>query len=173
MASVQTAEKSPAAANPRAHWPVELQQEFEDNRFSPIVGSVLVSETDKVRVWHLMIPAGKRCTFHRHVLDYFWTCHSHGQARGYFEDGSITETVHFPGDTRHLEVRAGRVHGAQCREHRRHRPAVHHGGVSAQRECAAARARRRAAEGGVSSLSPLVNSPTKRAAAPLPSGERT
>jgi beta-alanine degradation protein BauB len=102
VASVQTAEKTPAAASQRAHWPVELQQEFEDNRFNPIVGSVLVSETDKVRVWHLMIPAGKRCTFHRHVLDYFWTCHTHGKARGYFEDGSITETVHFPGDTRHL-----------------------------------------------------------------------
>ena len=68
---------------------------------------MLVSETDKVRVWHLMIPAGKRCTFHRHVLDYFWTCHTHGKARGYFEDGSITETVHFPGDTRHLHYGPG------------------------------------------------------------------
>ena len=53
-------------------------------------------------MWHLLIPAGKRCGFHRHVLDYFWTCHTHGTARGYYEDGSITETTHFPGDTRHL-----------------------------------------------------------------------
>ena len=60
-----------------------------------------------MRVWHLMIPAGKRRTFHRHVLDYFWTCHTHGRARGYFEDGSIAESVHFPGDTKHLTYGPG------------------------------------------------------------------
>jgi hypothetical protein len=107
MTATQTIEMPSPGANPRAHWPVALQQELEDNRFNPLVGSVLVSETDKVRVWHLHIPAGGRCTFHRHVLDYFWTCHTHGKARGYFEDGSITETVHFPGDTRHLNYAAG------------------------------------------------------------------
>jgi hypothetical protein len=41
------------------------------------------------------------------VLDYFWTCHTHGKARGYFEDGSITQSVHFPGDTKHLAYGAG------------------------------------------------------------------
>ena len=90
-----------------AAWPERMRQELADNRFSPIVGSVLVSETGRVRVWHLMIPAGKRCTFHRHVLNYFWTCHSHGVARGYFEDGRIADTVHFPGDTRHLNFGPG------------------------------------------------------------------
>jgi hypothetical protein len=107
MTIAQTAQATSTAANPRAHWPVELQQELEENRLNPIVGSVLVSETDKVRVWHLMIPAGKRCTFHRHVLDYFWTCHSHGTARNYFEDGSITDTVHYLGHTRHLTYGPG------------------------------------------------------------------
>jgi hypothetical protein len=108
MATAQTAAgKAAPAAHPRAHWPAELQRELEANRFNPVVGSVLVSETDKVRVWHLTIPAGKRCSFHRHVLDYFWTCHTHGRARGYFEDGSITETAHYPGDTRHLTYGPG------------------------------------------------------------------
>jgi len=49
MTMVQTAQKMPAAANPRAHWPVELQQELEDNRFNPIVGSVLASADDRLR----------------------------------------------------------------------------------------------------------------------------
>ena len=83
-------------------WPSGLREEMQANQQNAIVGSTLVSETDKVRVWHLLVPAGQRCTFHRHVLDYFWTCHTHGVARGYYEDGSITESVHFPGDTRHL-----------------------------------------------------------------------
>ena len=105
--AARQAEAQPEARDPRAHWPRELQKELLDNQFNPIVGSVLVSETDQVRVWHLMIPAGKRCTFHRHVLDYFWTCHTHGRARGYYEDGSIVETVHFPGDTKHLSYGPG------------------------------------------------------------------
>ena len=88
-------------------WPPGMQAEMRENASSGIVGSTLVSETDKVRVWHLLIPAGKRCTFHRHVLDYFWTCHTHGTARGFYEDGSITETVHFPGDTRHMTYGKG------------------------------------------------------------------
>lgn len=88
-------------------WPAGLRAELEANRMSPLVGSVLVSETERLRVWHLLIPAGKRCTFHRHVLDYFWTCHTSGRARGYYEDGSITVTEHFPGDTMHLAYAAG------------------------------------------------------------------
>ena len=98
---------SPKSADPRAHWPRELRLDYEANRFNPCVGTVLVSETDKVRVWHLHIPAGKRCGFHRHVLDYFWTCHTHGRARGYYEDGSSTESTHFPGDTKHLTYARG------------------------------------------------------------------
>ena len=96
-----------AAANSFDRWPAGLRQELQDNAMNPVVGSVLVSETDKLRVWHLLVPAGERCTFHRHVLDYFWTCHSHGRARGYYEDGSITETTHFPGDTMHLSYAVG------------------------------------------------------------------
>lgn len=88
-------------------WPEGLVEEMEANRFNPCVGSVLVSETERVRVWHLHLPAGKRCPFHRHVLDYFWTCHSHGKARGYFEDGNMRDVSHFPGDTRHLNYGKG------------------------------------------------------------------
>jgi beta-alanine degradation protein BauB len=88
-------------------WPAGMKAEMDENAMSPLVGSTLVSETDTVRVWHLLIPAGQRCTFHRHVLDYFWTCHTHGRARGYYEDGSITETTHFPGDTKHMTYGPG------------------------------------------------------------------
>ena len=93
--------------SPRAHWPKELQDDIEANRFNACVGSVLVSETDRVRVWHLRLPPGRRCNFHRHVLDYFWTCHTHGTARGYFEDGRIVDVKHFPGDTKHMHYGAG------------------------------------------------------------------
>lgn len=85
-----------------ANWPEDVVEDMNQNRFSGVVGSVLVSETDAVRVWHLRLPVGKRCAFHRHVLNYFWTCHSQGSAQGYYEDGSIRTATHFPGDTRHF-----------------------------------------------------------------------
>jgi hypothetical protein len=88
-------------------WTDELRRECEQNAFNGCVGSVLVSETPEVRVWHLHVPAGKRCAFHRHVLNYFWTCHSSGRARGYFDDGRVTETDHYPGQTKHFRFGPG------------------------------------------------------------------
>ena len=61
-----------AQDNRRAHWPKDLQEDIDSNTMSGVVGSVLVSETDKVRVWHLYLKPGYRCSFHRHVLNYFW-----------------------------------------------------------------------------------------------------
>ncbi len=104
-----------APAGSYANWPAGMKAEMDASLMNPIVGSTLVSETDDLRVWHLLIPAGKRCGFHRHVLNYFWTCHTHGTARGYYEDGSITESVHFPGDTRHLNYGKGE-HLVHCVE---------------------------------------------------------
>jgi beta-alanine degradation protein BauB len=94
-------------SNPRAHWPQAVQQDFETNRYNGCVGSVLVSETDRVRIWHLHLPAGSRCSFHRHVLAYFWTAHTAGHARGYFEDGRIVDVEHYPGQTKHFAYGLG------------------------------------------------------------------
>lgn len=102
----QTAEKS-TAARVRADWPADLQKELQDNAFNGCVGSVLVSETDRVRVWHLSIPAGKRCNFHRHVLDYFWTAHTAGKSRNYYEDGSIVDVEYGKGETKHMSFARG------------------------------------------------------------------
>jgi hypothetical protein len=86
--------------NPRGHWPQHLQDEFEANQFSGAVGDQLVFENESCRVWHLHLPPGGFLTFHRHVLDYFWSSLSAGVARGYYEDGRIQDVVHFPGETR-------------------------------------------------------------------------
>ena len=98
---------APPVDNPRSHWPATLQQEYEAGRYSGVVGSVLVSETDRVRVWHLVLPPGVRCGFHRHVLNYFWTVLGDGRARGYFEDGRIVDTEHVRGQTRHMDFGPG------------------------------------------------------------------
>ena len=37
------------------------------------VGEKLLSQTDKVRVWYILLAPGQRLPVHKHVLNYFWT----------------------------------------------------------------------------------------------------
>ena len=94
----------PTATDPAAfaHWPPGLYEEMLAGSANGVVGSVLVSETDRVRVWHLRIPPGSRCGFHRHVNPYFWSAHTAGKARGYFSSGEIRDVEHYPGETKHF-----------------------------------------------------------------------
>ena len=50
-------------------WPAELRREFAANGMNGCVGQVLLSESDRVRVWSLSLAPGERIGFHRHVLD--------------------------------------------------------------------------------------------------------
>ena len=50
---------------------LDLTQEFIDRAENGEVGSRLVSETDRVRVWHIQARPGERLKVHTHVLDYF------------------------------------------------------------------------------------------------------
>ena len=81
--------------------------ELERDRFSGRVGMELVSVSDRVRVWSIDLPPGGRLPFHRHVLDYFWTCLSYGRARHHYGDGTILEVGHHPGETKHFKFASG------------------------------------------------------------------
>ena len=85
-----------------ADWPKDVIEDMKANAYSGVVGSTLVSETDRVRVWHLRLPPGCRCPFHRHVNPYFWSAHTDGRARNYFSDGRIKDGEHYAGETRHF-----------------------------------------------------------------------
>ena len=89
-------------------WPSEIAAEFERERASPngCVGQRLVSESDRVRVWHIRLQPGERLGFHRHVLDYFWSVLTSGRARAHMDDGSTVEHTYAAGETRH-ETHAG------------------------------------------------------------------
>jgi len=55
-------------------WEAWRVAELERDRYNGRVGMTLVSQTERVRVWSIDLPPGGRLPFHRHVLDYFWTC---------------------------------------------------------------------------------------------------
>lgn len=99
----------PAIQRDCAEWPAEIKAEFERERNNPnpCVGSILISESDKVRVWMIRLQPGERIGFHRHVLDYFWTSVNGGRGRQHVHDGTTVEYTYRPGETRHESYAAG------------------------------------------------------------------
>ena len=87
----------------RSAWPAAIMAEFEREKLNNngCVGSTLLSESDKVRVWIIRLAPGERIGFHRHVLDYFWTSVSGGRGRQHLMDGATVEYTYQPGETRH------------------------------------------------------------------------
>ena len=93
----------------KTDWPAALKAEFAREAEKPngCVGSQLLSETDKVRIWIIRLAPGERIGFHRHVLNYFWTSVNGGRGRQHLMDGTTVEHSYFPGETRHETYGAG------------------------------------------------------------------
>jgi len=98
-------------------WPADVAAEFEREAKNPnpCVGSILLSENERTRVWMIRLAPGQRTGFHRHVLDYFWTSISGGRARQHMQDGTTLECTYEPGETRHESYGKGefKVHDLQ------------------------------------------------------------
>jgi quercetin dioxygenase-like cupin family protein len=87
----------------KSAWPPAIAAEFERERQNNNggVGTRLLSESERVRVWIIRLAPGERIGFHRHVLDYFWTSVTGGRGRQHVHDGSTVEYTYQPGETRH------------------------------------------------------------------------
>ncbi len=101
--------EKPALKTDHSAWPEDIAKEFERERDNPnpCVGSRLLSENERVRVWEIRLQPGERIGFHRHVLDYFWTSVSGGRGRQHVHDGTTVEYTYQPGETRHEVYGAG------------------------------------------------------------------
>ena len=86
----------------KSAWPAAIAAEFERERQNNngCVGSTLLSESERVRVWIIRLAPGERIGFHRHVLNYFWSATS-GRGRQHFNDGETREYTYSAGETRH------------------------------------------------------------------------
>ena len=104
--NVTMGEKTAPQAD-RSHWPPEKIAEFERNQFNGCVGTELVSESPRVRVWMIHLAPGQRIAFHRHVLNYFWTAITAGRGRQYRHDGAILEKTYSVGETCHESYKLG------------------------------------------------------------------
>jgi quercetin dioxygenase-like cupin family protein len=92
-----------AARTDRSEWSPALKDEFAHEARNPngCVGSELVSETEKMRIWTIRLKPGQRFGFHRHVLNYFWSAITPCRGRQHLMDGSTVEYTYAPGETRH------------------------------------------------------------------------
>jgi mannose-6-phosphate isomerase-like protein (cupin superfamily) len=88
-------------------WSDELKAEFETYAYDGNVGSRLLSESERVRVWEIRLEPGQRFHVHRHVLDYFWTAVNAGRSRQHTSDGTTREVAYNAGETRHFSFAAG------------------------------------------------------------------
>ncbi|HXB89852.1 hypothetical protein [Mycobacterium sp.] len=83
-------------------WSPGLKEEFERHRYDGHVGSRLLFETNRVRVWEIRLAPGQRLHAHRHVLDYFWIATTGGRSRQHTSDGTTREVSYDPGDSKYL-----------------------------------------------------------------------
>jgi hypothetical protein len=62
-------------------WPDRLKTEFDEHADDGHVGSRLLSQNARVRVWEIRLSPGQRWHAHRHVLDYFCAAVTPGRSR--------------------------------------------------------------------------------------------
>jgi hypothetical protein len=98
-----------ALKSDKGDWSPELKTEFEREAKNPnpCVGSTLLSEDARCRVWTITLKPGERIGFHRHVLDYFWTAVTPCRGRQHLMDGSTVEYTYAAGETRHETYGSG------------------------------------------------------------------
>ena len=88
-------------------WSAELLAEFDAHSHDGRVGSRLLSQTPRARVWEIRLAPGDRWHAHRHVLDYFWTAITAGRSRQHTFDGTTREVSYQAGETRYFHFAAG------------------------------------------------------------------
>jgi beta-alanine degradation protein BauB len=84
-------------------WSDETKADFVDHAFNDIVGSTLLSENDKMRVWNIHLAPGQRLGAHRHRFGYFWSAITDGESIQHTENGTTRRVSYRAGDTRHFD----------------------------------------------------------------------
>jgi hypothetical protein len=90
-----------------ADWWPELRDELESHTANPLAGTRLLLEDERTRSWEILLAPGEHLAFHRHVLDYFWTFVSGGEAVSHDDEGNTKGTRYEVSETRALSFAEG------------------------------------------------------------------
>ncbi|MEL7153388.1 MAG: DUF1330 domain-containing protein [Pseudomonadota bacterium] len=88
-------------------WFDDIKREFRDNAYNGQIGTDLVFENDRVRVWHMTLQPGEAIPVHRHVLTYFWTAITPGRFLQRTYDGTTYVSDYEAGLTHFYDVGYG------------------------------------------------------------------
>jgi hypothetical protein len=75
-----------------------------------VVGTKLLAENDRVRVWEIVLAPGERLPFHCHRTSYYWVVHTGASIRAASPDGSYVNYVHHDGEVTFVEIPEGEQH---------------------------------------------------------------
>ena len=77
---------------------------------SHAVGSQVLFEDDKVRVWELVVGPGETFPFHHHTLDYVTISLVEADLEAHEADGTVRRNHRLPGDVQLTRVGRGQQH---------------------------------------------------------------
>jgi quercetin dioxygenase-like cupin family protein len=85
-----------------------------DNSITDAVGTKLLFENDRVRVWDLRLAPGEETPFHRHSTDFLYVVIGDGELQTLFPDGTADPPRQMQdGDVRFREVPSESIHAAK------------------------------------------------------------
>ncbi len=90
-------------ANNWDFWTVDERKLLLESNENTNMGEHLVFENDFIKVWTILLPAGKSLPFHKHNKKYLWTALSEGKSVSYYNDGSVSETIYTINDTKYFD----------------------------------------------------------------------
>jgi beta-alanine degradation protein BauB len=67
------------------------------------VGTEVLFENHRIRVWEIRLEPGERGPFHAHTRNYFWTVVAGSRGLQRFADGTFAVRDYAEGDTKYLE----------------------------------------------------------------------
>lgn len=86
---------------------------INDQTISPDVGTRLLFENDRVRVWDLRLEPGESTGLHRHETDFLYVVIGDGELQSAFPDGTTDPPRQMQdGDVRFREVDGESIHAA-------------------------------------------------------------
>jgi beta-alanine degradation protein BauB len=74
------------------------------------VGTKLLLENDRVRIWEIRLEPGERAPFHWHTTPYFFVCVEAGRARTRFPNGFYVDDDNEVGETVFLDTDPAEPH---------------------------------------------------------------
>lgn len=83
--------------------PAEYAEELEAAPHNLAVGTSILFENHRIRVWDIILKPGERGPFHAHTRNYFWTVVEGSRGLQRFADGTFAVRDYLEGETKWLE----------------------------------------------------------------------